>query len=265
MSFGSTLPMAEIPFVVEAWVEKKAGGDTSLLACINHTPATGDLRAVCNKRDIYAFGSGLAHTIAKAPGGVGFGISINVTTPYMPITSDAKAPDLRPFLNEIRTAVSKAVRKVHRPEGGSRLSQTDIVLDNLDDVVAEGTGSTRASCSTGFAPSSGRNWVTTLTTTNFAAIITDYEAENGEIPLMYREPLRHHLPPPSWRDDHARHADGGGLRAPAVDIQQAGLHRETGIFRSAQGGTLGRTARLCALVIEGVHDARCMMSLLEIF
>jgi hypothetical protein len=27
-----------------------------------------------------------------------------------------------------------------------------------------------------------------LTTTNFAAIITDYEAENGEIPRMYREP-----------------------------------------------------------------------------
>ena len=30
--------------------------------------------------------------------------------------------------------------------------------------------------------------MTTLTTTNFAAIITDYEAENGEIHGMYREP-----------------------------------------------------------------------------
>ena len=27
-----------------------------------------------------------------------------------------------------------------------------------------------------------------LTTTNFTGIITDYEAEHGEIPLMYREP-----------------------------------------------------------------------------
>src|SRR5258706_4206435 len=101
----------------------KQGGDTSLLACINRTPATGDLRAVRNKRDIYAFGSGLAHTIAKAPGGVEFGISINVTTPYMPITSDGKAPDLRPFFNEIQGAVSKAVRKTRRPEARARLSQ----------------------------------------------------------------------------------------------------------------------------------------------
>jgi hypothetical protein len=87
VSFGSALPMAEIPFVVEAWVERKTGSDTSLVACINRTPATGDLRAVRNKRHIYAFGSGLAHTIAKAPGGVQFDIRLNVTTPYMPITS----------------------------------------------------------------------------------------------------------------------------------------------------------------------------------
>ena len=33
----------------------------------------------------------------------------------MPITSDGKEPDLEPFINEIQTAVSKAVRKARKP------------------------------------------------------------------------------------------------------------------------------------------------------
>jgi len=193
MSFGSTLPMAEIPFAVEAWAEEKTEGDTCLCACVNRTPATGDLHAVRNKRDIYAFGSGLVHTIAKAPSGVQFNIWVNVTTPYMPITSDGKAPDLKPFLKEIQTAVSRAVHKAHRPKGGSRVSQKDVVLDNLDAVVAEVSGDGRYRFNQRQLLYRLRPIVRTelgddLTTTNFASIVTDYEAENGEIHGMYREP-----------------------------------------------------------------------------
>src|SRR5258708_12680018 len=107
---GSALPRAEIPFVVEAWAEKNTEDDTDLTACVNRTPATGDLYAARDKRNIDAYGCGLSHTIAKAPSGVHFDIWINVTTPYMPITSDAKAPDLDPFLNEIQNPVRTPVR-----------------------------------------------------------------------------------------------------------------------------------------------------------
>src|SRR5260221_13104997 len=69
-----------------------------------------------------------------------FNIWVNVTTPYMPITSDGKAPDLNPFLDEIQAATTKAVRKAHRPESGNRVSQKDVVLDNLDKVVADQRG-----------------------------------------------------------------------------------------------------------------------------
>src|SRR5258708_8630192 len=95
-NFGSTSPQAEIPFVVEAWAEKTEG-DTYLTACVNRTPATGDLCAARDKRNIDAYGCGLSHTIAKAPSGVQLNIWINGTTPYMPITSDRKAPDLHSF------------------------------------------------------------------------------------------------------------------------------------------------------------------------
>jgi hypothetical protein len=192
-SFGSAWPQAEIPFVVEAWAEEKTEGDTCLCACVNRTPTTGELHAARDKRDINAFGCGLAHTIAKAPSGVEFNIWVNVTTPYMPITSDGKAPDLKPFLNEIQAAVSRAVHKAHRPEAGSRVSQKDIVIDNLDAVVAEVGGNGRYRFNQRqllyrLRPIVRNELGGDLTTTNFAAIITDYEAENGEIPGMYREP-----------------------------------------------------------------------------
>ena len=189
---GSTSPQAEIPFVVEAWA-KVAPGRTGICACVNRTPTTGVLNAARDKRDIDAFGCGLAHAIATAPRNVNFEIWINITTPYMPVTSDGKAPDLRPFLSEIRTAVSKAVRKAHRPEAGHRVSQKDIVLDNLDGVIADVSGEGRYRFNQRqllyrLRPIVRDELDEDLTTTNFQTIITDYEAQHGEIPSMYREP-----------------------------------------------------------------------------
>lgn len=86
------------------------------LACVNRTPVTGDIHAARDKREIDLFGCGLANTVAEAPKEKNFNIRLNITTPYMPITSDGKEPDLQPFLNAICDAVSKAVRKARRPE-----------------------------------------------------------------------------------------------------------------------------------------------------
>jgi hypothetical protein len=104
----------EIPFVVEAWATAD-DDQTRLTALVNRTPVTGDIEAARDKRDIDIFGCGLAHTVAKAPTDAHFTIFLNITTPYMPITSDGKEPDLRPFLKEMSAAISKAVRKAHKP------------------------------------------------------------------------------------------------------------------------------------------------------
>jgi hypothetical protein len=138
--FGSATPFAEVPFVVEAWVDEGEVDDTTLVTCVNRTPVTGDISAARDGREINAFGCGLAHTIAKAPKEKQFVIWVNVTTPYMPITSDGKAPDFRPFVNEITVAVGKAVKKAHRPNAAGKQSQKDIVLDNLDAVIADVSG-----------------------------------------------------------------------------------------------------------------------------
>jgi hypothetical protein len=72
VSLGSTEPLAEIPYVAEAWAwELPKGKDirTRLSVCINRTPATGQISAARDKRLIDAFGCGLSHTIGRSPEG----------------------------------------------------------------------------------------------------------------------------------------------------------------------------------------------------
>ena len=88
----------------------------NLLACVNRTPITGEVETARDKRDIDAFGCGLAHTIAQAPDGSQFGIVMNLITPYMPITSDGKEPNLRPFLDVITKTAAKVVQKGSPPD-----------------------------------------------------------------------------------------------------------------------------------------------------
>jgi hypothetical protein len=190
IEFGSTQPLAQVPVVVEIWMGLCR--QSYLNVCINRTPITGDVRVVRQKRDINVFGCGLRHTVATAPVASQFDIVINITTPYMPITSDGKEPNLRPFLDLITTAVKKAVRKAHRPKAGGRTSQKDVVLDHLDEVVADVSGDGEYRFGERQVLYRIRKIVfdeigETLTTGNFKAIVTDYEAEHGDIPGMYRE------------------------------------------------------------------------------
>src|SRR5262249_40324750 len=99
--FGSIAPLAEIPYVVEMWAFAPKSTRTHLAVCINRTPITGTIEAARDKREINAFGCGLSHTIAQAPIASQFYIVANITTPYMPITSDGKEPNLLPFLEAI--------------------------------------------------------------------------------------------------------------------------------------------------------------------
>jgi hypothetical protein len=188
--FGSE-PCARIPFGVEAWAlphEKSA-----LSASVNRTPVAARLSITRDKSDVDVFGCGLAHTVAKAPKGTNFVVWLNITTPYMPITSDGKDPDLQPFVTPIADAVAKAIRKVRRPAAGA-MSQKDVVLDHLDEVIDAVSGGPRRyrfnsrQLFYALRPIVMAETGKALMIGNFTSIITDHEAEHGEIELMYREP-----------------------------------------------------------------------------
>jgi hypothetical protein len=185
--------LANIPFVVEAWAEALDEVDDSFLSVyVNRTPVTGDIEVARDKKDIDFFGCGLSNTVAETTKTAQFDIHLNIITPFMPITSDGKAPDLKPFLGAICTAVGKVVRKAHRPNSRG-VSQKSIVLDNLDAVIADvsGDGEYRFNARQlfyGLRPIVMDELGEELKISNFTSIITEYEDEHGDIPGMYREP-----------------------------------------------------------------------------
>ena len=191
VSFGTALP-TEIPYVVEVWAAESQ--ERRLFVSVNRTPVTGGIRMVREKRNVGLIGCGLHHVAAEAPKDKEFFISLNITTPYMPITSDGKEPDLEPFLAGIGDAVAKAVRKARHPGVRSeRMTQKDVVLDNLDDAIAAVSGEEgyRFNARQLFyflRPIVMEETGKELNIKNFTGIIDDYENENGEIEGMYREP-----------------------------------------------------------------------------
>jgi hypothetical protein len=187
---------AMIPFVVEAWTVKvpDRGNVIFVEICVNRTPSTGHVHANYDDKEISIYGSGLRHGVANAPKKGAYKIWINVTTPFCPITSDGKAPDLEPFSGRIIDAIATATRKAQRAAPDERkVSQKDIVFENMEAVVAEVGGNGEDDFNPRQILYRIRKLVKdqineTLTTANFNKIMTQYENENGEIEDMYREP-----------------------------------------------------------------------------
>jgi hypothetical protein len=180
-----------VPYLVEAWARPTER--TTLEACVNRTPVTGQIRAARDKRDIDAFGCGLAHTIATAPKDKHFHIWLNIITPHMPITSDGKAPNLEMFLEPIQKAAGCAVRKAHIPNSANGTTQKNVVLDNLDEAIAKVSDDGKYRFNQRqllyvLRPIVRDELDKELTVANFNQIITEYEEENGEIEGVYREP-----------------------------------------------------------------------------
>src|SRR6516162_9162990 len=140
-------------------------------------------------------GSGLDRDYGSdAPKKGSYAIVINVTTPYCPITSDGKAPDLAVFADQIFSATETAMRKAQRAAPKDRkVLQKDVVLENLDEAIASASGDgefrfNERQIFYQLRPIVLEETGQELRIGNFKAIITDYENDNGEIPGMYREP-----------------------------------------------------------------------------
>ena len=190
-------PRATIPFVVEAWAsaERDSYGNTCSLL-VNRTPITGTVSLSRWQRDLTLNGCGLMSTLRAAPGRSGIDLRINVITPYMPITSDGKAPNLSCCSEVIREVAGKAVRRALRaepPEPRERRSQKEVVLAHLEAAIskASGHGAYRFSPRQVFyviRPIVREAVGAELQWGNFETIIGDHELEQGEIAGMYRDP-----------------------------------------------------------------------------
>jgi hypothetical protein len=193
---GGGKPQADIPFVVEAWARKTSEkGKSQLSMLVNRTPVTGEIRAYRDDdKDICFSGCGIHHRLPDTPTKGAFDIVVNITTPFCPIISDGKAPDLKPFICKIVDVVTAATKKAQRAAPKEkRLTQKDVVLDNLDEAIASASGDgeyrfNERQIFYQLRPIVLEETGQPLQIGNFKAILTDYENEHGEIEGMYREP-----------------------------------------------------------------------------
>ena len=191
--FGASPLEAVIPFAVEAWAAKaEVPDDSAASVSVNRTPIAAEFLMQRDKTELNLFGCGLRHTVAKTPLGSEVTLWLNLMTPYMPITSDGKEPNLEPFLAGIIEAAGKAVRK-GRGGSASGATQKDVVFDHLAEVIDIVSGPERYRFNDRqlfyrlrpiIVAETGKE----LKLSNWKSILDAYEGENGEIELMYREP-----------------------------------------------------------------------------
>lgn len=180
-----------VPVVIEAWAE--LGDRAEILVFVNRTPVAAEIKAYHKKDTLILSGCGLSHAfkVGRKPPL----LVLNVETPYMPITSDGKAPDLSPIVDDIEILARKILKRVKPDAGpiGRGPSQKEIILAHLDEAVAKagGDGAYRFSLRQLFyavrphvldvlGKEPGYDY--------FAQVVTEHEAERGEIPGMYRDP-----------------------------------------------------------------------------
>ena len=184
---------ATIPFVVEAWANRSHR--PSGVVCVNRTPVCATVNVRRDEGATYAiFGCQLRHAFNAGRKDVGeFHVLLNVITPYVPLTSSGKDPNLFPMLEEIRNALEKAVRIAKRKcPKKSRHSQKAIIRHRIQDAAAKLSGNGQFLFSLrqlfyelrphliheiGREPKYG----------TFSKIVGDYEDQHGDVENLYRD------------------------------------------------------------------------------
>jgi hypothetical protein len=216
---GAHAPFGQIPYLVEAWAatcEPDTENEDDVYAVypvgvtINRTPAL--IERSCYRegwsRTVNLW-LGSVHCELSLPKGA-YRIALNISSPFVPILGDNKVPHLGNFQQTIINAVEAAVRRSARncapilfsksngnndgngngPNDGEtpeKRTQRDSVLE----ILARGEAQQRASGGTlEFNQRSlyyvVRESVPGLSATYFGSLVTEYENEHGEIPLMFR-------------------------------------------------------------------------------
>jgi hypothetical protein len=184
---------AVLPFVLEVYAEVAEAADFGV--SVNRTPVAAVLGSYHEEDMQSLVGCGISPVfkVGRRP----LRLWINVDSPYMPITTDGKAPDLSPLSRAIRSAVGKVIKRVKsQGRGGPKSNEPGVkgvILECLDAAIKKTSGDGQYRFSLRQLFYTVRPHVITVRKTEpeynyFADIITEYEASHGEIVGMYRDP-----------------------------------------------------------------------------
>lgn len=184
---------ATVPYVVEAWANRATTAGVTV--CVNRTPVVTDVGCWRTGGMEYTLGgAGLAHGFPIGKKSCGeLHLALNVTSPFVPLTSSGKDPDLGPMVAAIVRACQKAAKKCRAtaPKGVQKVSQKAVILKALPDAAARlGAGGNIFSLrqlyyairpvlieAIGREPDYG----------TFSRVVGDHEDEHGEVDGLYRD------------------------------------------------------------------------------
>jgi hypothetical protein len=103
---------------VEAWVNAQKGEDAVAWVFVNRTPITGSIDAYQDGAKMRVIGCGL--DVLAETGKADYSVVVNITTPYMPITTDGKEPDLGKLDDLLTKLIGKVARAAYKTIRSSR-------------------------------------------------------------------------------------------------------------------------------------------------
>jgi len=128
-----------IPFFLELWMTPRpeSGPKPRWLVHVNRSPVVGEIWCDVLRNEIAVWGCGLTFTYPVDA--VQYDFWLNIQTPYLPLSSNSKAPDLRALNDTVRTAVQSAVRKMqprHPVQKARPTTTKDFIIDKLPGAIA---------------------------------------------------------------------------------------------------------------------------------
>lgn len=191
---------AQIPVIIEAFAAIQSEESNQFF--VNKTPITGEVSISFFDKKLLIFGCGLNRTIEtklkQNPK-----IWLNIITPYMPIVSNGKEPDLSILEDAIAETIQKVSNQLERQRKQIQASlnisveklpsQKQVVLENLEAGIAKASGEGQYRYSLRQLYYALRPFVIEhtgkeLKYANFNNIITDYEHDTGrDLEGIYRD------------------------------------------------------------------------------
>ncbi|CDX03670.1 Type 2 DNA topoisomerase 6 subunit A [bioreactor metagenome] len=173
---------------------------------LNKSPITGEVNAYHDKNTLSIFGCGLYCDVKAKPA---FLLS-NIMTPYIPIVTDGKEPDLSVVASKLAEGVKKTLSRAQKSLSGAvagkKRSQKEVVGECLQEAIAKASGNGEYRFSLRQLYYAVRPYVIRETGREpdypyfCKELIGGYEAEHGDIPLMYRDERGTLYHPHSGRD-----------------------------------------------------------------
>lgn len=191
---------AMIPAVVEAFGRES---EEASQIFVNKTPITGEVSITYFDKRLTIHGCGLNETIEVPKLNSSPRIWVNIITPYMPIVSNGKEPDLSVLAEPIRKTTERVMNQLKRTNIKDNLprsstkekvpSQKRIVIERLEEAIekASGQGKYRYSLRQLYyvmRPLVMEYTGKELKYPNFNTIITEYEFDTGQdLDGVYRD------------------------------------------------------------------------------